>query len=72
MAVLVLLAGSARARVIATDLLVHVNRSPRLLLAVCGEVIALGPHVAHILASRSLRRTGLTVLTKRNKGSEEE
>lgn len=72
MAVLVLLAGTARARVVAADLLVHVDRSPRLLLAVGGEIVALGSHIAHILASRSLCRACLAVLAERYEGPEEE
>ena len=72
MAVLVLLAGTARTRVIATNLLVHVDRSLRLLLAVGREFAALSPHITHILTLWSLGRTSLTVLPQRNECPEKE
>lgn len=72
MAVLVLLAGTARTRIVAAYPLVHMDRSPGLLLAVRGKILAAGPHVAHVLASWSLGRTRLAVIPQWHESPEEE
>lgn len=54
-AVLVLLAAAARARVVTADLLVHLHRSPGVLRAVGAQLIAACAHLAHIGLLWSLR-----------------
>ena len=72
-AVLVLQAGSARAGIVAADLLLDTDRRIGLLLTVRAQVLALSTHLAHVRAAgRRLGRTGLVLVTQRDEGAEQE
>ena len=73
MAVLVFLARAARARIVPSNPLLHMDRGVRLLLPVSDKVIATGLHLAHVgTAPRRLGRTGLILVSQRHEGPQEE
>ena len=65
MAVLVFLAGTARARIIASHLLLDMNRGVGLLFTVRHEIVATGLHLAHVRpAPGRLGRTRLILISQ--------
>ena len=67
MAVLIFLSGTTRARIIPSDLLIHMDRGISLLLPIGNEVIAAGLHLAHVCpAPRRLGRPGLIFIPERH------
>lgn len=72
MAVLELEAAAARTRIVASDMLLDLDRRVGLLLTVGGEIVVLGAHLAHIIAAWSLRGPGRLILAERNESAEKE